>query len=119
MAFAVTAVKELIKGEANFYRVHLLFFTFVPLILSGIFYAADGRYHIRESRRPFSRATTNRIIAYVDCLFLCYSALTVTGLSTVNLSTCTGFQQALLFVQMALGNIVRVPSSLHPGSSDV
>lgn len=49
MAFTVTVVKELIKREANFYRIHLLFFTFVPLILSGIFYAANGKYHIRES----------------------------------------------------------------------
>lgn len=62
--------------------------------------------------------SANGIIAYVDCLFLCYSALTVTGLSTVNLSTCTGFQQALLFIQMALGNIVGFLGSVYPGSSD-
>jgi len=51
MAFTYAAVKELFMREANFYRVHLLFFTFIPLILSGIFYAANGRYHIREWRR--------------------------------------------------------------------
>jgi len=49
MAFTISAVKELIEREGNFYRIHLLFFTFVPLILSGIFYAANGRYPIRES----------------------------------------------------------------------
>jgi len=49
MAFAISAVKELVEREANFYRIHLLFFTFVPLILSGIFYAANGKYPIRES----------------------------------------------------------------------
>ena len=38
------------------------------------------------------------ITAYIDCLFLCYSASTVTGLTTANLSTCTGFQQALLYI---------------------
>ena len=55
MAFTYAAVKELVKREANFYRVHLLFFTFAPLILSGIFYAANGQYHIREFRGSFPR----------------------------------------------------------------
>lgn len=59
---------------------------------------------LSQLRAPSS---ANGSIAYIDCLFLCYSALTVTGLSTVNLSTCTGFQQALLFIQMGLGNVVR------------
>ena len=48
MAFTFAAAKELIEREANFYRIHLFFFTFVPLILSGIFYGANGEYHIRE-----------------------------------------------------------------------
>lgn len=48
--------------------------------------------------------------AFIDCLFLCYSPLTVTGLSTVNLSSCTVLQQAILYVLMMLGNVVR-PSS--------
>jgi len=63
-------------------------------------------------------SSANGATAYIDCLFLCYSASTVTGLSTVNLSTCTGFQQALLFIQMALGNMVRVPASIRPGWCD-
>jgi len=42
------AVKQLVEREANFYRIHLLFFTFVPLILSGIFYASNDEYYIRE-----------------------------------------------------------------------
>ena len=81
---------------------------------------ADTTYvRVPETLPPCKKPSpANGIIAYVDCLFLCYSALTVTGLSTVNLSTCTGFQQALLFIQMALGNIVGVPNSIHPGSSD-
>ena len=54
MAFTSAAVKQLLEKEANFYRIHLLFFTFVPLILSGIFYAANGQYHIRECRKPVS-----------------------------------------------------------------
>jgi hypothetical protein len=67
--------------ELNFYRIHWLFFTIHPLIWSGIFYGVNGRYHI----------------PYIDCLFLCFSSQTVTGLSSVNLSTLTGFQQAILF----------------------
>ena len=48
------------------------------------------------------------LAAFIDALFLCYSALTVTGLSTVNLSTLTAFQQAILFVLMGVGNVVRL-----------
>lgn len=59
-------------------------------------------------------SSANGTIAYIDCLFLCYSASTVTGLSTINLSTCTGFQQALLFIQMILGNVVRVLALICP-----
>ena len=50
MALTFAAVKELIEREANFYRIHLVCFTFVPLILSGIFYAANGEYRIRGCR---------------------------------------------------------------------
>lgn len=60
--------------------------------MSGIFYAANTEYRID----------------YVDCLFLCVSAMTVTGLATNNLSQLTGFQQALLFVQMIMGNIITI-----------
>jgi hypothetical protein len=55
-----------------------------PLIISGIFYGANTEYQID----------------YVDCLFLCVSAMTVTGLATNNLSQLNGYQQSLLFVQM-------------------
>lgn len=55
MAFTYAAVKEFIEREANFYRIHLLFFAFLPLILSGIFYAANGEYPIRESHGSFPR----------------------------------------------------------------
>ena len=65
---------------------------FTPLIFSGIFYASNGRYKI----------------SYVDSLFNCVSAMTVTGLATVNLSSLTGFQQALLFMLMCMGNPVSV-----------
>lgn len=69
--------------------------TFTPLIFSGILYACNGRYHI----------------AYIDCLFLCVTSMTVCGLATVNLSTLTPFQQFLLFAQMCLGSPVGVPTA--------
>ncbi|CEH15031.1 related to potassium transporter trk-1 [Ceraceosorus bombacis] len=76
----------------NFYRIHVTFFVLTPLIASAIFYAANQDVHIK----------------YIDALFLCVSAVTVTGLTTINISTATGFQQAILFVLMCVGNVVAV-----------
>jgi hypothetical protein len=77
---------DFVKKEATFFRVHLFAFTFIPLIFSGIFYGCNGRFHI----------------SFLDTLFLCYSAMTVTGLSTVNLSTTTACQQIILYLLMML-----------------
>ncbi|KAG8695833.1 low affinity potassium transporter, partial [Ceratobasidium sp. 394] len=76
----------------NFFRLHVLVFTFTPLICAAIFYAANGLYPV----------------SFIDALFNCVSAMTVTGLATVDLSQLTGFQQALLFFQMCIGNPVAV-----------
>ncbi|KAJ7503005.1 cation transport protein-domain-containing protein [Mycena galericulata] len=81
-----------IRKHLNFYRVHILFFTFTPLIFSGIFYASNGQYHI----------------SYIDALYNCVSAMTVCGLATVDLSSLTGWQQVILFIQMCLGSPVVV-----------
>ncbi|KAG7087410.1 hypothetical protein E1B28_013378 [Marasmius oreades] len=83
---------QYIQKEATFFRVHLLAFTFIPLIVSGIFYASNGRFPV----------------SYLDSLFLCYSAMTVTGLSTVNLSTVTPWQQVMLYILMLIGDITVV-----------
>jgi hypothetical protein len=72
--------------ELTFFRVHLSAFIFIPLVFSGIFYGCNGRFHVN----------------YLDCLFLCYSAMTVTGLSTVNLSTITVWQQVILYLLMMM-----------------
>jgi hypothetical protein len=64
--------------------------TFTPLIFSGIFYASNGRFHI----------------AYIDALFNSVSAMAVCGLASVDLSSLTGWQQAILFIQMCIGNPV-------------
>ncbi|KAI5119163.1 hypothetical protein M0805_008646 [Coniferiporia weirii] len=80
------------KRNLNFFRIHVLFFTFTPLIFSAIFYASNGEIHI----------------SYIDSLFNCVSAMVVCGLASVDLSSLTGFQQALLFVQSCIGNPVVV-----------
>lgn len=76
----------------NFFRVHVLAFTFVPLIAAAIFYACNGETHID----------------FIDALFCCVSAMTVTGLVTINISTANGGQQAILFILMCIGNISAV-----------
>ncbi|TFY57734.1 hypothetical protein EVG20_g8425 [Dentipellis fragilis] len=75
---------DFLSRYLNFYRIHIIFFTFTPLIFSGIFYASNGANHI----------------AYIDALFNCVSAMTVCGLATVDLSGLTAWQQVLLFIQM-------------------
>jgi len=82
----IPRIIKYIADESTFFRVHLAAFTFIPLIFSGIFYGSNGRFHI----------------SYLDSLFLCYSAMTVTGLSTVNLSTLTTWQQVILYFLMCI-----------------
>ncbi|KAL0948734.1 hypothetical protein HGRIS_008868 [Hohenbuehelia grisea] len=79
-----------IRKHLNFYRVHVLAFVFTPLVSSAIFYGLNG--------------PTN--VPYVDCLFLCVSAMTVSGLTTLDLSGLTTGQQVLLFLLMCLGSPV-------------
>ncbi|EPQ55187.1 hypothetical protein GLOTRDRAFT_111153 [Gloeophyllum trabeum ATCC 11539] len=81
-----------LRSHLNFYRVHLIVFTFTPILFSGILYASNGEYPI----------------SYIDALFNCISAMAVCGLATVDLSQLTGWQQAILFIQMCLGSPVLV-----------
>lgn len=85
------------KLDWTFYRVHLFAFVSIPLISSGIFYACNGRYHV----------------SYLDSLFLCYSSMTVTGLSTVNLSTITVWQQVMLYLLMLAVSALFLRLSAH------
>lgn len=41
-------IRDWVKAEANFFRIHLLYFLFVPLISAVIFYGANGQFHISE-----------------------------------------------------------------------
>ncbi|KAF8342643.1 cation transport protein-domain-containing protein [Cantharellus anzutake] len=80
------------RSSLNFYRVHIIVFTVTPLIFSAIMYGSNGRYPV----------------SYIDCLYNCVSAMTVTGLATINLSGLTAWQQFILWFQMSVGNIVTV-----------
>lgn len=109
MTFSSSRLRSWLEKNLNFFRIHLLVFTFVPLVASAILYGVNGEYHIRERRLQGLLDLPDfdaLFAAYIDCLFLSYSAFTVTGLSTVNLSTMTGFQQTILFVLMICGDMV-------------
>ncbi|KAJ7166638.1 TrkH-domain-containing protein [Mycena filopes] len=86
------AVSDLVWSHGTFYRLHLAAFTFIPIISAAVFYACNGRYHV----------------SFLDSLLLCYSAMTVCGLSTVNLSTTTPLQQVILYLLMLIGNVTVV-----------
>ncbi|GAA5828114.1 hypothetical protein JCM11251_002595 [Rhodosporidiobolus azoricus] len=79
------------SNHLNFYRIHLLVFTFVPLIVSGIFYASNGPSEENQ-------------IPYIDALFMCTSAMTVTGLNSVLLARLTLWQTVIIFLLMAIGS---------------
>ncbi|ORX40999.1 cation transport protein-domain-containing protein [Kockovaella imperatae] len=80
---------QICSEQLNFYRVHVIYFTITPLVFSAILWAS---------------ATDGFTIEYIDSLFICMSAMTVTGLATINLSTLSGFQQTLLLILMLIGN---------------
>ncbi|KAK7549418.1 potassium transport protein-like protein 1 [Phyllosticta paracitricarpa] len=84
-------------SHVNFYRLHMSYFVFVILISSLIVYGeglANDPRQINGSR-----------LRYIDALYLCCSAMTTTGLNTVNLGSLTGFQQAVLCILLIIGNI--------------
>ncbi|KAJ4480978.1 potassium transporter [Lentinula aciculospora] len=85
-------IENFILYQSTFFRLHLFAFIFIPLISSAIFWGCNGRFGI----------------SYLDSLFLCYSAMNVTGLSTVNLSSLTVWQQIILYLLMMMGDITMV-----------
>ncbi|KAF5393461.1 hypothetical protein D9757_000476 [Collybiopsis confluens] len=80
------------KSVENGDKLLKLISTFTPLIFSGIFYACNGEYKIK----------------YIDALFNCVSAIAVCGLTTVDLSSLTPWQQVILVIQMCLGSPILV-----------
>ncbi|OQD69239.1 hypothetical protein PENPOL_c002G01657 [Penicillium polonicum] len=69
--------------------IHYAYFILTPTVCSIIFYTAptqiDGLH-------------------YVDALFMCFSAMTGTGLNVLDLSTLGSLQQAILFSLLILGH---------------
>lgn len=89
-----------LKCHFNFFRIHLLVFTFIPIIAACIFYAANGS----ASGNANSGLTGRQKVTFIDSLFLCFSAMTTTGLCTVNLSALHPFQQVILFFLFIVGD---------------
>ncbi|EIW72701.1 hypothetical protein TREMEDRAFT_11924, partial [Tremella mesenterica DSM 1558] len=89
-----------IRPHLNFFRIHLAVFTFVPLIVACIFYASNGS----ATGNANSANTGTQRVTFVDSLFVCFSAMSVTGLVTINISACNTFQQVLLFLLFLAGD---------------
>ncbi|KAJ7191838.1 potassium transporter [Mycena pura] len=90
-------VSDFVWTHGTFYRLHFTLFTIVPLIAAGVFYGCNGRFRV----------------SFLDSVFLCYSAMTVTGLSTINLSTTTAWQQTILYLLMLVGDFTNVCRYVH------
>src|ERR1700738_2064910 len=79
--------------KLNFMTLHYTYFITSILLFSVIFWG---------STRP------DQSIDYVDCLFMVTSAMTETGLNTINMSQLNIVQQVLLFMLMIGGSSIFV-----------
>lgn len=77
----------------NFITLHYLYFITVCFVASLIFWGSSSPQYS---------------ISYVDSLFLVISAMTETGLNTVNLSEMTTWQQVILWLLIILGSSIWV-----------
>lgn len=73
----------------NYITIHYAYFIIVTLFSSLVFWASSSSFNG---------------VPYVDSLFLVTSAITNTGLNTLNLSETTTWQQVLLWILMIIGN---------------
>ncbi|KAK0641847.1 cation transport protein-domain-containing protein [Cercophora newfieldiana] len=78
---------------ANFITIHYIYFVATCLVTSVIFYGSS---------------TSAFRVSYVDSLFLVVSAMTESGLNTVNLSQINTGQQVLLWILMVVGSSIWV-----------
>ncbi|THX10507.1 TrkH-domain-containing protein [Aureobasidium pullulans] len=88
----------------NFYRLHLCYFIFTILLSSIILYGSTTNGNSDNAQKAFN-------LRYIDALFLSASAMTNSGLNVVNLGSITGFQQAVLFILIPMGNVMVVSMS--------
>ena len=87
--------------ELNFYRVHIIYFL-LTIILSSIIMYGSGIH---------GNAEASFKLRYIDAIFLCTSAMTSTGLATINLNNLTGFQQSILFILIPIGNTMVIANA--------
>ncbi|KAI9835357.1 MAG: hypothetical protein M1837_003804 [Sclerophora amabilis] len=74
----------------NFITVHYSYFVGLSLLASVVFWGASS--------------PSRGAVSYVDSLFVVTSAMTLAGLSTINLSTLNTFQQLIVFLLIILGS---------------
>ncbi|KAL4400439.1 high-affinity potassium ion transmembrane transporter [Malassezia pachydermatis] len=89
----------IVKNSAiwlNYFRIHMLYIVVMGMFWSAMLYASN---------------TKGSYVPYIDCLFLSFSAITVTGLTTYPLSQLTLWQQIILFCLMISGNLIIVSTT--------
>lgn len=80
----------------SYYPLHICYFV-VTILISSVILNAKG-----SNEQALFR------LRYIDALFLSASAMTCTGLNTVNIGSLTAFQQAVLFILILAGNVTLV-----------
>jgi Trk-type K+ transport system membrane component len=76
----------------NFITIHYTYFVVTCLVTSVIFWGASTPAHS---------------VRFIDALFLVVSAMTLSGLGSINLSTINTFQQIMLFVLIMMETCFR------------
>ncbi|KAL5049610.1 hypothetical protein BDW71DRAFT_175098 [Aspergillus fruticulosus] len=89
----ISSVISTLWPPFNFLTLHYTYFIVVSLISSLIFWGASN---------------PRRSVSYTDALFMCVSAMTGTGLNSVEASTLTTFQQVVMFVLLMLGHAILI-----------
>ncbi|CAG8080878.1 unnamed protein product [Penicillium salamii] len=77
--------------KLNSLTLHYAYFVLTPMIVSVIYYA-----------------THKDDLRYVDALFMCFSAVTGTGIDVVDVSSQNSIQQGLLFALIIMGHAIPI-----------
>jgi hypothetical protein len=86
---------KLCLPELNFITVHYFYFILTSLLSAMVFWGSS---------------TPKFEVGFTDSLFLCVSAMTESGLNTVNLSEVNTWQQIILFLLTLIGSSIFVSS---------
>ena len=107
-----------IRSNLNFYRLH-----FLALYVFKLAEVATDYSHTHNSCSatiPLAGVTVlwasngKFPIAFVDALYICISGATGTGLVTVDLSSLTAWQQAIIVILEIIGNQVSSTGAGRP-----